>query len=105
MLKPPFRGVGAELGVVSSYEAAFGRPLLSALVIQEASGQPGPGFVELAIRLGVEVGTDHDSYVQAEQQLVREFWRDDDPTRILDAGLAAVLDRLDQIRRDLRRSK
>ena len=104
MLKPPFRGMGAELGVVSTYESAFGRPLLSALVIQEASGQPGPGFIDLASRLGVEVSENHSAYVSAEQRLVRAFWRDPDPTRVFDAGLTRVLEQLRDIRRDLRRS-
>lgn len=103
MLTPPFRGMGAELGVVSTYEVAFGRPLLSALVIQEASGQPGPGFVDLARRLGVQVGADHESYVRTEQSLVRDFWRDQDPTRVIDAATSVLIDRLDQIRKDLRR--
>jgi hypothetical protein len=104
MLEGPFRGMGAALGVVSTYEMSFGRPLLSALVVQEASGQPGAGFVDLAIGLGVDVGENHEAFIVDEQRLIRDFWRDPDPTRVLDAGLSAILHQLQGIRHDIRRN-
>ena len=35
MVTKPFRGLGQALGKISMYEHSFGRPLLTALVVQE----------------------------------------------------------------------
>lgn len=40
MTRPPFRGLGEALGHVSMYEAEHGRPLLSALVVEQESRRP-----------------------------------------------------------------
>jgi hypothetical protein len=49
---PRFRGIGKVLGRISTYEHENGRPLLSSLVVQQASQQAGPGFAALGRQLG-----------------------------------------------------
>lgn len=57
------------LGEVSEEEHEAGRPLLSALVVYKETGFPGPGFYDLAIRLGRKV-TDRDSFWVNELQTI-----------------------------------
>ncbi len=102
MIDPPFRGLGEALGNISRYEHAFGRPLLSAIVVTQATGLPGDGFVPMAAKLGRDVGPDPDSFCRAEMAAVLEFWCDPDPTRIIDAGLDRILTMLRSIRRELK---
>ena len=46
------RGIGPLLGEIAEAEAAAGRPLLSAVVVQKDSHRPGGGFFEMAKSLG-----------------------------------------------------
>ncbi len=43
---------GHILGEISEQMHLAGKPMLSALVINQQSGTPGPGFFELAVQLG-----------------------------------------------------
>jgi hypothetical protein len=103
MTTPPFRGLGEALGAISRYEHDHGRPLISALVVREADGLPGPGFFELARQLGRNVGGDERAFFELERAAVLDFWRDrDDPTRALDAAMDVLLRELRRIRKELR---
>ena len=42
---------GKILGEICEYEHTHGRPMLSAIVVRTDTGQPGPGFSELARKL------------------------------------------------------
>lgn len=102
-LQPPFRGLGAALGNISRYEWALGRPLLSAIVVKSANRLPGSGFVDqLARSLGIHVGPTEEAWVQAEQQRVFDFWRDEDPLRANDAAFGRLSMMIDKLRRELR---
>ena len=46
------RQVGEMLGIISTIEHFFGRPMLSAVVVRKDTGEPGDGFFELAEELG-----------------------------------------------------
>jgi hypothetical protein len=58
MTRPPFRGLNEALGHVVKYEFEHGRPLLTALVVAQDTGMPGPGFAGLARDLGFVVNDD-----------------------------------------------
>jgi len=45
--------VGRLVGEISEDEVTLGRPMLSALVVEKDTGQPGEGFFKLARDLGV----------------------------------------------------
>lgn len=45
------------LGDIGTFEHAQGRPLLPAIVVYQQGGMPGPGFYELAQRLGLYGGS------------------------------------------------
>lgn len=101
MIEKPFRGMGEALGKVSIYEHSLGRPMITALVVQQQSQRPGEGFAQLARTLGRLTSEDAETFWRDEVASVREFWRDPDPTRILDAAMSLVLEQLRLIRRDL----
>jgi len=42
------------IGEISTEESDFGRGMLSALVVTQEEGMPGPGFFELAKKLGFD---------------------------------------------------
>ena len=70
------RQVGQVLGEVSEDENQAGRPMLSAIAVNEA-GTPGEGFFKLARRLGrlAESGSVGDSdFLAAEQKRVYDAW-------------------------------
>lgn len=70
------RQVGQVLGEISETEHESGRPMLSAIAVNEA-GFPGDGFFKLARRLGklVESGLPAEQdFLEAEQQRVYETW-------------------------------
>lgn len=49
--------VGRLVGEISEDEVTLGRPMLSALVVEKDTGQPGEGFFKLATDLGVFSGS------------------------------------------------
>lgn len=102
MTRPPFRGLNHALGHISMYEVEHGRPMLTALVINKDTGEPGPGFVELAKHLGRRVD-DPATFWREELAAVVDFWTDDDPTRRVDAALERVIGELGSIKERLRR--
>jgi hypothetical protein len=103
MITPPFRGLGEALSAISRYEHDHGRPLISALVVREDTGRPGPGFFDLARQLGRNVGANEPAFFELERSAVLDFWRDrDDPTRALDAAMDVLLRELRRIRKELR---
>jgi hypothetical protein len=102
MTRPPFRGLNEALGHVSKYEAAHGRPLLSALVVNDNTRKPGDGFVKMAATdLGREV-TDSDEFWRGELARVGVFWTSDDQVLRIDTAIGEVLTELSAIKRQLR---
>ncbi len=99
MIEKPFRGLGKALGKISTYEHSLGRPLITALVVQQQSGRPGEGFAQLARSLGRLTTDDEESFWLVEVESVREFWQDPDPTRILDAAVDRLTGQLRSIQR------
>ncbi|MEV7567834.1 hypothetical protein [Streptomyces tanashiensis] len=89
MSRPPFRTMFPALGNISAYEAERGRPLLSALVVAQGSGTPGPGFAEMAQHLGVNV-RDPEEYWAEELAAVVRFWSTHDPVLHLDAEITRL---------------
>ena len=73
-LRWPQRGFHDALGHVSMYEVEHGRPMLTAIVVTQETGQPGDGFWRLARHLGFEVRDE------------RQFW-EDEVEALLDAWL------------------
>ncbi|MFD0149333.1 hypothetical protein ACWGQ4_14275 [Streptomyces sp. NPDC055721] len=86
MSRPPFRTLFPALGRISAYESEHGRPLLSALVVAQESGTPGPGFAQLAQSLGVVV-RDPEAFWEEELAEVVGFWSTHDPVLLLDAAV------------------
>ena len=104
MVTKPFRGLGSALGKISMYEHSLGRPLITALVVQEDGRRPGPGFWLHAESLAaINVGADREKFWQAEVERVTHFWREakTDPYRVHDAAASRALELLRLIRRDL----
>ena len=66
---PRFRGLGEVLGNISVFEYQHDRPLLSAIVVQAGTGQPGDGFYKglLQDRLRFQLSPDE----------ARAFWREE----------------------------
>ena len=108
MVTPPFRGLGEALGHVSMYEVERGRPMLTALVVQQDSQRPGAGFAQLGRQLGFAVGNtpqDEEAFWRAEVAEVVRVWAGDDPTAFLDGGVGVLLDELRTIKQLLRRGR
>lgn len=103
MTRPPFRGLNEALGHVSMYEVEHGRPMLSAIVVNEATGHPGSGFVKLARHLHFMV-EDEDTFWRAEFAAVVRFWNDIDLVLVVDAALETVMDELSAIKQLVRRA-
>lgn len=102
MTVAPFRGMGRALAHICTYEHGLGRPMITALVVRQETQRPGEGFAQLARELGrLGVGDDAELFWSEELLSVRAFWKDDDPSRILDAGLNKLFDELRAIRRSL----
>jgi hypothetical protein len=102
MTRPPFRGLNEALGHVSKYEAAHGRPLLSALVVNEDTRKPGSGFVNMAVTdLRREVA-DPDEFWREELARVVSFWTADDQVLLIDTAIGQVLTELVAVKRQLR---
>lgn len=62
------------LGQISAEEYKNGRPLLSVLVVNKASGMPGQGFFHLAKRLGSHDQRDDLTFFVSELKKVHEYW-------------------------------
>lgn len=73
---PGSRGAsGRELEEISKAEVAAGRPMLSVLVVDKATGRPNAGFLPLAIRLGRATKSESEAaVVKRETRLVYETW-------------------------------
>lgn len=102
MIVKPFRGMGAALGKIVTYEHSLGRPLLSALVVKEQSRRPGAGFSQIAATLGrMGAADDAEKFWSSEVEDVIAFWREAQDNLILDAAMGRALELLRLIRRDL----
>ncbi|SRR6266508_4265749 len=105
---PRYRGIGTALGHVSTYEHEHGRPLLSALVVQQQTMRAGDGFAnDLGRGLGFDIppGGERKFWLEQVEKIVR-YWngpgkdtRASDPVSEAKARLAAVASELDSIRR------
>jgi hypothetical protein len=105
---PPFRGLGKALGHVCMYEVERGRPMLTAVVVQQGSQRPGEGFAQLGRQLGFDVGNtpaDEEAFWRAELAEVVRVWARNDPTAFLDGGIGVLLDELRAIKQLLRRGR
>jgi hypothetical protein len=103
MTRPPFRGLNEALGHVSMYEVEHGRPMLSAVVVNEDTGHPGSGFAKLARHVGLSV-EDEDTFWRAELAVVVRFWSDVDLVLVVDAALDTVMEELSTIKQLVRRA-
>jgi hypothetical protein len=72
-LEPNSVELGRLLGEASRAEASAGRGMLSALVVQQATGKPGHGFFRLAQQLGRSVA-DQDQCLVDELNAVYAAW-------------------------------
>jgi hypothetical protein len=66
--------LGRVLASIDEGEQVVGRPLLSAVVVQRASGLPHPGFFTYARALGLHVGSDDRALWERELQRVHSYW-------------------------------
>jgi hypothetical protein len=108
MVTPPFRGLPDALGHVSMYEVERGRPMLTALVVQQDSGHPGSGFAQLGRHLRFAVGNtsaDEVAFWRQELDEVVRMWSTGDPTAFLDGAIGVILDELRTIKQLLRRGR
>ena len=103
MTRPPFRGLNEALGHVSMYEAEHGRPLLTALVVQQDSRHPGPGFARLGRHLGFEVD-DEDGFWRRELAEVVRFWALGDQVLVLDAAVDRIIEEIRGLKQLVRKS-
>lgn len=71
--------LGRILGEISTYEHEQGRPMLSAVVIQQESGMPGQGFFTLAQELGIYGGGDDRGFFSRELSRVHAQWAQAEP--------------------------
>lgn len=101
---PRYKGIGQALGHVSVYEHRHGRPLLSALVVAAATGDPGSGFVDDLCRgtlhMTITPGQEH-AFWQATVEEVVRFWSDPDPMTAVDAMFDTVLDEVRSLKQRL----
>ena len=76
---PPDRDlIGTWLGEISEYEVNEGRHMLSALVGHKEGqgvGDPGKGFYEYAIELGVYSGGDDLGFWASEVKWLHDYWK------------------------------
>lgn len=100
--RAPFNPMFPMLGHISTYEVTRGRPMLSSVVIGRETGNPGSGFFTLAAQLGFEV-EDEQNFFEAQRDATFDFWSTGDPIEVLDSSLEPVFDRLDEIRKLLRK--
>ncbi len=72
-IKPESAALARMLGDISRAEDAAGRGMLSVIVVQKSSGQPGPGFFELAKELGRDTSDTLKCSVD-ESKKVHAYW-------------------------------
>ena len=73
---PRFRGIGKAIGHISTYEHQFGRPLLSALVVQASTNRASDGFAELCRDLGHQIQPDQERvFWRGQVEAVVRYWR------------------------------
>jgi hypothetical protein len=106
--RPRYRGIGSALGHVSAYEHEHGRPLLSALVVQQQTMRAGDGFADVLGRdLGFDIapGGERGFWLEQVEKVVR-YWTGpgkdattSEPVSEARARLTAVMSELDSIRR------
>jgi hypothetical protein len=91
-VRPRFRGIGKVLSRISTYEHENGRPLLSCLVVQQASQQAGPGFAALARELGFGIpsGGEREFWVSQVEAVVR-YWQEPGKTAAVPDPAAQAL--------------
>jgi hypothetical protein len=72
---------GRDLYRIADYEAAAGRPPLTAIVVQKQSGRPGPGFAIAMEQIGFKSlpGESGDRLWRRAVQVVFDYWRDARP--------------------------
>lgn len=70
-IPPPFRPLNHALGRVSRAAHKDGRPMLSAVAVNQETEKPGSGFYELAWELGKDL-TDADAFYKSELEQVYE---------------------------------
>jgi len=69
------RELGGILDLISRYEAAHHRPLLSVVVFSTTDRKPGKGFFKLARELGfLEAKTDEDAFYRFQLGAVYHTW-------------------------------
>jgi hypothetical protein len=60
---------------INIYERAHGRPLLSAVVVREANGRPGPGFFGFALQVGeLTLGEEEETFWARQIAAIRRTW-------------------------------
>ncbi len=89
MTKSPFRGLKVALEHVSTFETERGRPMVTALVVDEGTRVPDDSFGELGARLGFD--GEAPNFWEDELREVVRFWTSDD---ILLRALDAATDRI-----------
>jgi hypothetical protein len=103
---PRFRGIGKLLGHISAYEHENGRPLLSALVVQSGTYQPGNGFAGIGRELGYQIqsGQERAFWRNQVEEIVR-YWTSseadltsENPTAKALALLANISEQLQEVR-------
>jgi hypothetical protein len=73
---PRFRGIGKAIGHISAYENQFGRPLLSALVVQAETNRASDGFAELCRDLGHQIQPGQERvFWRGQVEAVVRYWR------------------------------
>jgi hypothetical protein len=103
MTRPPFRGLNEALGHISMYEVEHGRPMLSAIVVNEETGYPGNGFARLGSHLGFNVEDDK-AFWRSELAALVRLWTAADMTLLIDSALEVVMGELATIKQLVRRS-
>lgn len=66
--------IGDLLGQISEDEHKAGRPLLSVVVTRKEDQRPGPGFFDLAKRLGLMSTLDKDTFFVYELKRTHKEW-------------------------------
>ena len=67
-LEPNGSALARRLIEINEYETALGRPMLSAVVVNNTTKMPGQGFFKHAIRQGATVDLENDDSK-------RKFWK------------------------------
>jgi len=66
--------IGQILGDISKQEHDAGKPMLSAVVTHKEDERPGPGFFELAQKLGLVGAMDSETFFIHELKRVHQYW-------------------------------